>query len=159
SSGLLQCFDEKELTPHDGLVDAEIFVDVVDAAAQDSFPTVAVFPEVLRDQRFNSSESTIAIGDSSGGTLRMRRQLQQTNNRNRGSTGIDRSITRRIEIPRRHTIHSHMRQPVICIVLRNFQINRIARQLVTSSKSIKRPRQTTRPARITSIPLLRRLPQ
>src|SRR6185503_17143145 len=66
--GFSERFDEEEFAPHDTFVDAQAFVDVVDAAFEDAFPVNVIGGEVVgAAEGVDGAKGELAIGDGERG--------------------------------------------------------------------------------------------
>src|SRR5215204_2194981 len=84
-----KCFNEEEFAPHDRFVDAQAFVDVVDAALEDAFPVFVVGGEVggLAESG-DGAKGKLTVGDGEGWTGGEFREREEATGGDGGGGGV-----------------------------------------------------------------------
>ena len=145
---VLERLDEEVFAPHHRLVDAEILVDVIDAAAENAFPPGLVLAEVLFAQRPQDADGGRPVEVALDRIVQQAAQAQQPGSGDGGRGGVEQfaALGRRVEVPRRNAVGRRMRDVVIGARLRGLE--EIADRGCTRSRC--RSRTAPRPGRATS---------
>src|SRR4029453_16449850 len=130
ASRQLQSLDKEVLAPHHRLIHSKILVYVIDAATQNSLPSIIPGSEIpVGRQRPHCPQRGLAVRQASGSVSRMSRKIDETGGSDRRGAGVDQALAcisgfRRIEVPGRETIVSNVGQPVVGLGLRDPQETR-----------------------------------